>query len=94
MAAIPSDNHIRAMLDPVAPSAVHPVFGSVLGALERSGGMTEFQRLGDHVLIAFDGTEYFCSNKLHCRHCSSRARADGKAEYFHALVAATRCTRP
>jgi hypothetical protein len=89
MAAIPCDNHIRAMLDPVAPSAFHPVFGSVLGELERSGGMTEFRRLGDHVLIAFDGTEYFRSNKLHCRHCSSRARAGGKAEYFHGLVAAT-----
>jgi hypothetical protein len=66
MAAIPCDNHIRAMLDPVAPSVFHPVFGTVLGELERSGSMAEFRRLGDHVLIAFDGTEYFSSNKLHC----------------------------
>lgn len=89
MAAIPCDNHIRAMLDPVAPSAFHPVFGTVVGELERSGGLGEFRRLGDHMLIAFDGTEYFRSNKLHCRHCSSRARAGGKTEYFHALMAAT-----
>jgi hypothetical protein len=88
MAEIPCDNHIRAMLDPVEPTAFHPVFGTVLGELERSGGMAEFRRLDGHVLIAFDGTEYFRSNKVHCPHCSSRARAGGKTEYFHSLMAA------
>ena len=89
MTAIPCDNHIRAMLDPVAPTALFPVFGTVISELERSGGLAEFRRLGDHVLIAFDGTEYFRSTKLHCPRCSSRARGGGKKEYFHALLAAT-----
>jgi hypothetical protein len=55
-----------------------------------------FQRLGlaggepttRHVLIALDGTEYFCSQKLSCPNCSSRARANGKTEYFHQMVSA------
>jgi hypothetical protein len=49
---IPSDNHIRAMLDPAAPALLVPVFAEVLTELERSGGLAAFRRLGDHVLIA------------------------------------------
>jgi len=36
----------------------------------------------------FDGTQYFCSNKLSCQNCSTRKRANGAVEYFHTLVAA------
>lgn len=89
MSAIPCDNHIRAMLDPVAPALIYPLFDDALAALERSDGLAAFRRLGGHVLIALDGTEYFRSAKLHCPQCSTRARAGGKTEYFHSLVAAT-----
>jgi hypothetical protein len=86
---IPTDNHIRDLLDPVPPEQFFPLFGEAVAALERSGGLQAFQRLGGHVLIALDGTEYFRSAKIHCPHCSSRARAGGKSEYFHTLLAAT-----
>ncbi len=86
MTAIPSDNHIRAMLDPVGPERFHPVFAAIIAELERSGGMAAFRRLGEHVLIALDGTEYFRSAKLSCANCSTRARAGGKTEYFHSAV--------
>ena len=61
MAAIPCDNQIRAMLDPVDPALFFPVFTDVMGARERSGGLAEFRRLQGRVLIALDGTEYFRS---------------------------------
>lgn len=89
MTAIPCDNHIRAMLDPVGPRHFDPLFNEALEVLERSGGLTAFRRLKEQVLIALDGTEYFRSAKLHCSQCSSRARAGGKKEYFHSLLAAT-----
>jgi len=89
MTKIPSDNHIRAMLDPVRPQGFYPAFADALGALQRGGGLTALHRLGDHVLIAFDGTEYYRSAKLHCPCCSTRKRSGGNTEYFHSLVAAT-----
>lgn len=89
MERIPSDNHIRALLDPAPPECLFPVFGDVVVALERSGGLADFRRLGEHVLIALDGTQYHCSAKVHCPQCSSRARTGGKTEYFHTLVAAS-----
>jgi len=90
LSGIPSDNHIRAMLDPADPALLDPVYGDVLKELEQVGGLSPFLRLGGkHVLIALDGTEYFCSQNIHCPQCSKRARAGGKTEYFHAMLGAT-----
>ena len=75
MAKIPSDNHIRAMLDGAQPSLLQPAFDDVLAAPQQApDGFNVFRRLGDHLLIAFDGTEYFCSDAIHCPQCSSRRR--------------------
>src|SRR3954469_21717715 len=86
---IPSDNHIRALLDPVSPDHFHPVFAGMLAELEGSGGLKGFRQLGGHVLIALDGTEYHVSHKVHCQHCSTRKRGKDKIEHFHAMVSAT-----
>jgi hypothetical protein len=90
LSKIPSDNHIRAMLDEANPSLLEPVFADVRTELERVDGLAPFKRLGGtHVLIALDGSEYFCSQNIHCPQCSRRARANGKTEYFHAMLGAT-----
>jgi len=89
MGRIPSDNHVRDMLDPVEPECFHALFPRAVEALQAGGGLTAFRRLGDHVLIALDGTEYHRSTKLHCACCSTRERSGGTTEYFHTLVAAT-----
>jgi hypothetical protein len=86
----PSDNHIRAMLDPADPALLHPVFAETVEQLKQiDGGLDMFRRLGGHVLIALDGSEYHCSRKIHCPHCSTRAKPDGGTEYHHGMLAAT-----
>ena len=89
MAAVPTDNHIRAMLDPVHPAHLQPVFDQVLDVLGRRGGLAPFARLGGRVLVALDGTEYFCSQKLGCPQCLTRHRVNGRTESYHAMLAAT-----
>ena len=89
MTAIPTDNHIRAMLDPVSPTQLQPAFDATWDALRQNGGLVPFQRLGGRILIALDGTEYFCSQKLRCPQCQTRQRANGKVESCHAMLAAT-----
>lgn len=87
---IPTDNQIRDMLDPAEPELLHPVFAEPLTILESvKGGFDPFQRLGGHVLIALDGTEYFSSKKIHCHNCSTRQRGKGEKEYFHTMLGAT-----
>jgi hypothetical protein len=89
MAAIPTDNHIRAMLDPVDPAHLQACFDACLAALQKHGGLSSFQRLDGRCLIALDGTEYFCSQKIGCSHCLTRKRANGEVESYHAMLAAT-----
>lgn len=98
LSKIPSDNHIRAMLDAASPDLLHPVFAETVDLLRRSaGGLDDFRRLGDRLLIALDGTEYHCSKSIHCQHCSRRLRGKAKGkgkseretEYFHAMLAAS-----
>src|SRR5208337_4747441 len=72
---IPSDNHIRDMLDPAAPALLRPVFGAVVEQLAGiKGGLDVFRRLGGLLPIALDGTENHCSGKIHCPHCLTRLR--------------------
>ena len=87
---IPTDNQIRDMLDLAEPELLHPVFAEPIAILEgMNGGLDKFRRLGGHVLIALDGTEYFGSKKIHCHNCSTRQRGKGEKEYFHAMLGVT-----
>ncbi|MEB8492456.1 ISNCY family transposase, partial [Acidithiobacillus ferriphilus] len=90
IAKIPSDNHIRDMLDPASPALLHPVFAETLDQLRLiDGGLDMFRRLDGRVLIALDGTQYHSSHKIHCQHCSTRVRSKGGTEYYHSMLAAT-----
>ena len=86
MTAVPSDAYIRLMLDGASPAAFDPLF---FKAIETEGVLTPFQRLGGRTLIALDGTEHFCSRKIHCKRCSTRRRSDGGTEYFHSFLGAS-----
>lgn len=86
ISAIPSDNYIRLMLDGAPTAAFDPLF---LKAIEAPDVLTPFKRLGGRIPIALDGTEYHCSRKIDCARCSTRKRADGGTEYFHAFLGAS-----
>lgn len=92
MKNIPSDNHIRDLLDPVAPSALDAVFEMCFDALSASGHLDAFRvPLGEKkndLLIALDGTEYYSSETHHCKNCSVRKR-DGQIRYCHGMVTPT-----
>jgi hypothetical protein len=86
---IPSDNYIRDMLDGADPALLQPCFERIEQLLAAAPLRQAFVRLGDRILVAWDGTEYFCSQKLGCPHCLRRKRANGKVESYHTLLAAT-----
>jgi hypothetical protein len=74
------------MLDGASPSAFDALF---FKTIETEGVLAPFRRLGGRTLIALDGTEHFCSRKIHCKCCSTRRRSDGGTEYFHAFLGAS-----
>ena len=89
IARIPTDNYIRDMLDAADPVLLAPCFELLERRLAEPEMRGAFARLGDRTLMALDGTEYFCSQKLKCAHCLTRKRSNGKTENYHTLLAAT-----
>ena len=57
---IPSDNYIRDVLDAADPALLQPCFERIEQLLATAPLRQDFARLGDRILIAWDGTEYFC----------------------------------
>lgn len=83
---IPSDNHIRDLLDAVAPEHVFPVFEEILQVLEGQGQLKGLRSVADTLLVALDGTEYFSSSQIHCSDCSTRTLKSGETHYFHSVI--------
>lgn len=86
MEQIPCDNQIRSLLDPIAPSALYPVFREIRSALEQSGQLDQFRVLDEQLLVTLDGTNYFSSTVIHCPNCSQRTTASGETVYFHSAI--------
>ena len=83
---IPTDNHIRTLLDAVEPAAVYPLFDFVIDGFQRAGVIDAFRTTDHRLLLAFDGTDYFSSNKINCPCCSSKTHSNGKVSYSHTVV--------
>lgn len=83
---IPSDNHIRDLLDSAQPKQIFPIFERILQMLEQEGHLDKFRDFDNNLLIALDGTEYFSSRQIHCPHCSTRTMKSGETHYFHSVV--------
>ncbi len=86
MDKIPSDNHIRDLLDVVAPSLVFPVFHYILEGIKDAGQLDAFRSYNDNLLCALDGTQYFSSNKIHCENCSTKEHQNGTVTYSHTAI--------
>ena len=83
---IPSDNHIRYLLDTVSPSLIFPVFDKALAELSDSGHLNEFRIFNGDLLIPLDVTWYFSSKKIHCDSCSTITHEDGTITYYHCVL--------
>ena len=75
---IPCDNHIRKLLDPIAPDVLDGVFLEVFEALEEHRLLSPFRVLADQLLVARDGTHYFSSKAVHCQNCLARQLNNGQ----------------
>jgi len=83
---IPSDNHIRTMLNPTPPSHLFPLFGQIFGWLSDHNRLTHLRTIGGQLLIALDGTQYHSSKSIHCEQCSTKTHKDGSVSYSHTVI--------
>lgn len=86
---IPTPNQIRNILDNIEPDKFYSIFDEALKILHTHSGLEQFLYLSNNgYLIALDGVEYHCSQKINCQHCNTRT-IQGKTYNYHTMLAAT-----
>ena len=83
---IPSDNHIRTILDEVPADRLYPVFDGIVDQLSASGALDQFRSINNDLLLTIDGTEYYRSEKISCPHCRVSHHSNGTTSYSHAVL--------
>ena len=83
---IPCDNHLRTLLDPIAPSHFDPVFVEVFARLVQHHLFDSFRVLGDQLLVALDGTTSFSSHAIQCANCLTRQLSNGHTLSSHSAI--------
>lgn len=85
---IPTDTHIRTMLDGIESDALHVVYRHVFKSLRDKQKLTDFEVSYGHkayYLLAMDGTEFHSSEKVCCEYCC-QTHKDGKVRYHHSMI--------
>jgi hypothetical protein len=86
LSEVPSDNQIRALLDPVSPERRVPVFQHGVATLEHPHQLAAFRSWQQRRLVVLDGTQYFASQKISCSPCSTHQHANGTLTYSHRML--------
>lgn len=85
MERIPSDTHMRNLLDPVSPSELSDEFRFLLAELAESGHLKQWHVLGQRLAFSLDGVYYFSSQKISCAQCQKQEREEGTV-YLHSAI--------
>ncbi len=86
MAQIPCANQIRALLDPVSPDLLFPMFASILDTWTATGIIDTFRSFDDTLLLALDGTQYFSSQRISCPSCTKKTAPSGTVTSSHCML--------
>jgi hypothetical protein len=83
---IPSDNQIRALLDPVPPELLGAVFEHGFSTLVQTQQLAAFRSWQKRLLVVLDGTQYFTSQHISCSQCSRQTHSNGTTTYSHRML--------
>lgn len=83
---VPSDTHMRVILDPVDPECLRPCFTDVFRELQRGKALEPFVFYRGCYLLSLDGSGYFSSEKIHCASCLEKHHQNGKVTYSHQML--------
>jgi len=87
---IPTDNHIRNVLDTVSPNEFKPIYDSIIKKLGCLKVLDKFTFMDDNLLVALDGTHYHSSKNISCKCCQTKTDKDsGEIHYYHSAITPT-----
>ena len=85
---VPCDSQLREVLDTVDPQCLRPCFTDIFRPLQRGKALEPFVFYEGHYLLAFDGSQYFSSNTIHCPQCLEKHHRNDTTTYHHQLLGA------
>ena len=85
---IPSDIHIRRMLDVVSPANLFPVYLDAVTWLKQKHRdfLDTMQNIENTFLVALDGTGFYSSSAIHCDKCSIKEHKNGQITFSHSAI--------
>ena len=83
---IPTDTHIRNVLDPIPPELLFPVFDKIFTFLVTEHVIADLVTTDNLLLIALDGTWFFSSEQIKCRACQTKSHRNGSVTYYHSAI--------
>ncbi len=88
---IPSDNHIRNIMDKIKPEVFKNVYNTVISHLDKIGLLKKkFTFMDKYLLVALDGTHYHSSKNISCKCCQSKTNSEThEVHYFHSVITPT-----
>src|ERR671933_987012 len=86
MTAIPCDNQIRNLLDPIPPHHLFPLFATIVEQVEHRDLLKPFRSFAGSLLIALDDNQYFSSQTISCANCSTTTSSKGTTSYSHRVI--------
>jgi len=86
--AMPCDNQMRGILDPLDPQHLRPLFRACFLRCQQAGVIRDYHYWQKLVIVSVDGVEHFSSTQVHCPHCTTRTHRNGEISYHHAGLAA------
>ena len=86
---IACDNSIRNLLDGCQPELFAHLFRRCLEVPHEQGALAGCKRLDKRLLVALDGIQVLCSDKVHCPQCALRHGGQHRCQrYCHSMLAA------
>lgn len=85
---IPTDTHIKRLLDPVPANNLFPIYLDALTWLknEHPKTLNSMRHVENTYLTALDGTDFFSSSTIHCEQCSVKEHKNGTINYSHKAI--------
>jgi hypothetical protein len=80
---IPSDPHMREIIDKINPDEVAGALDLVFSKAQRGKVLENYSILDRGYLLSMDGTGYFESQSTHCDSCCEKVKKDGSLSYYH-----------
>ncbi len=84
---VPSDTHMRTLLDEIDPKHIYPIYKKLFAELQRAKGLEDMVFYEGCYLMSNDGTGYFSSDKIHCKSCMEKTNSKtGAVKYYHQFL--------